>query len=391
MDRKSRVGFSMLAVMVLFFYASFVTAEPAKEIEVNTVVITDRYHSRMQPEIYHAFMTESKKAKPALKMNFVVFNPFKYRFIGESEETQKALMDLLKGCVNEVVSIKKGHPQTAELLSHIHVYIQKHPGSHLARVHKRIEDFMSRYHFLIIESSDTFGVHPMFYTPGVTRINTPEGATEKDIIEALYGLFFVDAALKQEKLIWGTCHGSQIGYVHAGGRLGRLFVYKKAGYDAEFKKTRPGSAEDEIWRLEEALYTQKYFYDYPTYELKKYPVPEILKREDREGKEMYLNKDFEHSLGLVQPIPKGIEVISYHPLSEYGKKACEETYRDDNEAFSKILINQVLVDAYKYKTMLGTQYHPQYTYNDLETSIVFDYLVRQLIAQMTDKKKTERK
>ena len=45
------------------------------------------------------------------------------------------------------------------------------------------------------------------------------------------------------------------------------------------------------------------------------------------------------------------------------------------------------MDAYKYKTMLGTQYHPQYTYNDLETSIVFDYLVRQLIAQMTDKKK----
>jgi len=391
MDRKSRVGFSMLAVMVLFFYASFVTAEPAKEIEVNTVVITDRHHSRMQPEIYHAFMTESKKTKPALKMNFVVFNPFKYRFIGESEETQKALMDLLKGCVNEVVSIKKGHPQTAELLSHIHVYIQKHPGSHLARVHKKIEDFMKRYHFLIIESSDTFGVHPMFYTPGVTRINTPEGATEKDIIEALYGLFFVDAALKQEKLIWGTCHGSQIGYVHAGGRLGRLFAYKKGGYDAEFKKTRPRSAEDEIWRLEEALYTQKYLYDYPTYELKRYPVPEILKREDQKGKEMYLNKDFEHSLGLVQPIPEGIEVISYHPLSEYKKEDEKKTVQDHKGAFSKILKSQVLVDAYKYKTMLGTQYHPQYTYDDLGTSIVFDYLVRQLIAQMSDKKKTERK
>jgi hypothetical protein len=79
-------------------------------------------------------------------------------------------------------------------------------------------------------------------------------------------------------------------------------------------------------------------------------------------------------------------VISYHPLSEYKKKDREETYRDDNKAFNKILINQVLVDAYNYKTMLGTQYHPQYTYNDLETSIVFDYLVRQLIAQMTVKK-----
>ena len=60
----------MLAFMVLFFYAFFAAAEPAKEIEVNTVVITDRYHARMQPQIYHAFMTESNKAKPALRMNF---------------------------------------------------------------------------------------------------------------------------------------------------------------------------------------------------------------------------------------------------------------------------------------------------------------------------------
>ena len=122
-----------------------------------------------------------------------------------------------------------------------------------------------------------------------------------------------------------------------------------------------------------------------------YPVPEIFKREDQKGKEKYLNKDFEHSLGLVQPVPEVIEVISYHPLSEYKKTDREETYRDDNEAFNKILKSQVLVDAYQYKTMLGTQYHPQYTYDDLETSILFDYLVRQLIAQMTDKKEMRRK
>jgi hypothetical protein len=120
-------------------------------------------------------------------------------------------------------------------------------------------------------------------------------------------------------------------------------------------------------------------------------VPEILKRGEQKGKEMYLNKDFEHSLGLVQPIPQGIEVISYHPLSEYKKEDGKETVQDYKGAFSKILKSQVLVDAYKYKTMLGTQYHPQFTYNDLRTSIVFDYLVRQLIAQMGGKQKTERK
>ena len=80
----------------------------------------------------------------------------------------------------------------------------------------------------------------------------------------------------------------------------------------------------------------------------------------------------------------GIEVISYHPFSEYKRTYPEEIYRNGNEAFNNVLKSQALVDAYAYKTMLGTQYHPQYTYDTLETSLVFDYLVGQLIIQMTD-------
>jgi hypothetical protein len=78
-------------------------------------------------------------------------------------------------------------------------------------------------------------------------------------------------------------------------------------------------------------------------------------------------------------------------MSEYKKKNIKEIYQDNNEAFNKILKSQFLVDAYQYKTMIGTQYHPQYTYDDLETSIVFDYLVRQLVAQITIKRETKGK
>jgi len=43
------------------------------------------------------------------------------------------------------------------------------------------------------------------------------------------------------------------------------------------------------------------------------------------------------------------------------------------------LKNLIIIDAYEYKTMLGTQYHPQFGYDDLETSVVFEYLIRQLV------------
>jgi len=394
MHRKNSVGFSLLIFMVLFFYASFVKAAPTKEIEVNTLVISSRNHTRMQPEIFYAFMASAKKIEPLLKMNFILFNPFQHEVVGEGLKFQKklkAFMDLLNKCVAEVMAIKKAHPRTEELLKRIHNYIRKNPHSRLAELHAKIEELMRDFEFLIIESSDTYGVHPIFYEPDVTRDNTPEGASTKDVIETLYGLFFIDAAFKQNKPIWGACHGAQIGYIHAGGKLGRLFEYKAKGYDVDFKKTGQKHAEVETWHINKTLNTQEKDSDYIEWGMAVYPVPEIFKGKEKNGEEMCMNKDFEHSLGLVEPIPEVIEVISYHPLSEYKKKGCAETYRDDNEAFNKVLKSQVLVDAYKYKTMLGTQYHPQYTYNDLETSIVFDYLMRKLIEQMTDKNETKRK
>ncbi len=375
-----RISLAVVVFLFAFVITGWAGQIPSDErIAINTLVIPSRNHTRMQPEIFYAFRTTAKKIAPELKMNFALFNPFQSKFVGKRSVTQEYMLKLFEKSALEVVKIKKQHPNSEYLLGNIMAYIKANPDSSVAKAYRATERYMRDFQFLIVESSDTYGGHPIFYKKGVLSIELAEGATVKDLIETLYGLFFVDVALKQEKPIWGTCHGSQIGYLHAGGKLGRLFEYDPQGYNnMEFKKSGKKYVKEEIWRIDKMLYTQKKGSDYKDYGVTVYEVPEIYKRKDQKGREFYLNKDFQHSLALVAPIPKNITVISYHPLSEYKKKLGEEKYRAFNSDFSQVLTDQVIVDAYKYKTMLGTQYHPQYTYDDLETAMVFEYLVRQL-------------
>jgi len=372
--------FNVLLIVTIALIASFscVLAENKESIEIDTIVIPSRNHTRMQPEIFYAFKDTAKRKEPFLEMCFIVFNPFKHEVLEEGVDYQEEFPDLLNECVPEVVAIKKANPQTSELLKHIHDYIKTNPESRLAELHVKIEEFMEGFEFLIIESSDTYGIHPMFYKPGVTLVDMPDGASAEDIIEALYGFFFIDAAFKQNKPIWGTCHGLQLGYVHAGGKLGRLFEYKEDGYDVHFKRNSQARGEVETWHIEKVLHAQTKDADYMEYGMLAYPVPEIFKGEETRGEEMYMNKDFYHSFALIKPVPDQINVISYHPMSEYKEKSSDKKYKRFNEEFKKVLKNQVIIDAYTYKTMLGTQYHPQYTYDDLQTSMVFEYLVEQL-------------
>lgn len=387
MNRKSVRAIFILAFLLVFVNAAFAGTEATKEIEVNTLVIPSRNHTRMQPEIFYAFKTSATRIEPFVKMNFVVFNPFRHALVEEGMTFQKKLaefMELLNRCVTEVVAVKKANPHSGALLKQIRFYMKAHPKSPLSELYARIQTLMKDFQLLVIESSDTYGPHPIFYEPNVTIVDTPEGANAQDIMETLYDLFFVDAAFKQHKAIWGTCHGAQIGYIHAGGKLERLFAYKDNGYDVDFKKTGQRNFQVETWHINKTLNTHKKDSEYYEYGMALYPVPQMFKGGEKQDKKLYMNKDYEHSLGMVEPIPKDIEVISYHPFSEYKQKHPEKANRDDNEAFSDVLKSQILVDAYRYKTMLGTQYHPQYTYDDLETSIIFDYLVGQLIVQMTD-------
>jgi gamma-glutamyl-gamma-aminobutyrate hydrolase PuuD len=382
--------FAILLFIVVLLLASFSSAlaEKKEPIEINTLVIPSRNHTRMQPEIFYAFKHTEKRMDPLLEMEFTVFNPFQHDVIEDSTEFQmklKKFMDLLNKCVPEVVSVKKANPGSDELWPEIHKYIKTKPDSYLARLNSKIEELMEDFDFLIIESSDTYGIHPMFYQPDVIQMDTPEGATWQDIIETLYGLFFLDAAFKQNKPVWGTCHGAQIGYVHAGGKLGRIFEYKDGGYNISFKKDSRKDGGEEIWHIGKVLSTQKMGTEYFEHGEAIYPVPEIFKGNKDKKKQMYLNKDFEHSLVLREPVPDDIKVISYHPLSKLQENNPGKKYEEFNKKFKTVFKNQVIVDAYQYKTMIGTQYHPQYTYDDLETAIIFEYLVKQIADRYKDK------
>ncbi|MBL7072647.1 MAG: hypothetical protein ISS33_02555 [Candidatus Omnitrophica bacterium] len=371
-----KINTALIVTVMLFASVSCAFAEIAEQVEIDALVIPSRNHTRMQPEIFYAFKTSANELAPFFKLWFVVFNPFKHEVLEDGADDQKEFLELLNKCVGEVVAIKKANPQTSELLKDIRGYMKKNPESRLAELHEKLEKLMEDFEFLILESSDTYGIHPMFYEPGVTLVDTPDGANADDIMEALYGLFFIDAAFKQNKLIWGTCHGLQLGYVHAGGKLGRLFEYKEGGHDVCFKASGRERGKDEIWNIDKVLTNQTEEPESVEYSRVVYPVPEIFKGKENESEEMYMNKDFYHSFALIKPVPDDIKVISYHPLSEYQEEGLDEEF---NEEFEEVFKDQVVIDAYTYKTMLGTQYHPQYTYDELQTAVVFDYLVKQLV------------
>ena len=381
--RKNTVKYVVLSLLFSLVWATCCFAsQQAGNVKINALVIPSRNYASMQPQIYYAFMTSAKKVDPSLTMKFVLFNPF-YRELSEEgprfEADLTMFMGLLNQCVPEVVAIKKENPKQGNILKSIHDFVKKNPQSPLARLHRETSRLMRDFDFLIIESSDTYGVHPIYYVPNVTDVETGDGANEKDIIEALYGFFLVDAAFKQRKPVWGTCHGAQLGYVHAGGQLSRLFDYKNDGYDLDFKRCVGESGDVQVWHIDRWLFTHKKDTPYREYGTIICPAPDIIKGDEQKAEVLHINKDFEHSLAMTSPVPSAIEVLSYHPLSEYKEKNIGGNFKNFNQAFNRVLKNQTFIDAYKYNTMLGTQYHPQYTYDDAETYLLFEYLVKEVI------------
>ncbi len=379
MGRLKKSIIPLLIICILIIASFSILAKQPREIkiEIDTLVIPCRKHTRMQPEIQYALKTSAKKSNPVLKMRFVLFNPFQDDVIEDSQELEEEFIDFLDKSVAEVVKIKKANTREYNIVKYILDYVEKKPESSLAKVYEEIEEIMEDFEFLVIESTET-SIHPIFYKADVTTVGTSQDSSANDIIETLYGLFFIDVAVKENKPIWGTCHGAQLGYLYAGGKLERLFDYKEGGYDLDFKKSVQNSSGEEIWHIDTMLYTQKKDSEYIEYSLVVCPVPEIFKDRKKRGREIYLNKDLAHIIAMVDPIPEDLEVISYHPLSEYKDEVAEGKYEDFNKEFKKVLKNQVIIDAYRYKTMLGTQYHPHYTYDDLQTSIVFEYLVEEI-------------
>jgi len=55
------------------------------------------------------------------------------------------------------------------------------------------------------------------------------------------------------------------------------------------------------------------------------------------------------------------------------------------QKFKSVMTKRKIVDAFRYQTMFRFQYHPQYTYDDLNTSLIFKFIVEELVQQKIKK------
>ena len=354
-----------------------------------TLVILDRTEERIQPELFYSFKEAAKKNKSGkhIDFKFYSFNPYKF-FIEpplDLANSKQKIMDLLNKCVDSVVEIKKELPHKSMLFDKILVYIDNNNNnkSALASLKNEIEKVFTDFSFLIIESTAKTIVHPIFYDPNIKTKKAGRAVTD-DIKDTLFGLLLIETAFRQNKPIFGTCHGAQLGYLHAGGGLTKFFKEKPMQHtETYYARKNPHKGAKELWQIDVELNARQRE-DLSVFSTLKYPLPKLFHDSEEEK---YINKDFRHTLAMTEPIPEDkIEVLSFHPLSakakpedKYEIKNHPEIKKEQADKFKDSLKRISVVDAFRYKTMLGFQYHPHYTYDDFNTSDIFDYLIKEII------------
>ena len=356
---------------------------------VKTLVIPDRTEERIQPEIFYSFKNAAKRSDPdrPIQFKFYDFNPYHFPIEPPLEfaHSKQRVMDLCNQTVDTVIEIKKSMPKNTLLFDAILDYIKEHKGSPLDELKKEVEKVLSGFSFMIMESTATTIVHPIFYRPEVFSKKAIK-AIEDDIKDTLYGLLFIQAAFDQNKPIFATCHGAQLGFLHAGGGITKIFKEENSPYsETYYARKNPHEGPEELWQIDVELNARQRD-DLHVFSTLKYPLPDIFKHKGEEKKEKYINKDFRHTLAMTTPIPDKIEVLSFHPLSSKSRENEKYEIRshpaiNDEQLikFKSLLKDIAVVDAFRYKSMLGFQYHPHYTYDDLDTYAIFDYLVNDII------------
>jgi len=382
-------GSAILFVLILFFWTSIIPDVFGKTVK--TLSIVDRIEQRIMPELYYALKTAAGK-NPELDINFqfTIFSPRKHDCINYNPVFAKnsvKMLNYLRSGVGEVISIKKELKNNEDMVELFFRYISKNKNSFLAKAYRYAELIMGNYDFLIIEPTFVSVVHPIFWNKDCQATDS-KGASAEDLIDTAYALMFFEIAIKMNKPVIGQCHGAQIGYLYAGGELKKIFdIYKEQEFwPAIYGRENPYGGPCEIWNIDQFL-QNRYWDDPSIIELTKYPFPEYVKQYmGIKGKEIYLNKEMQHTLAMINK-PAAIDIFTYHPLSinnitdsykfnpQLAKKFSYLTKRT-TEDFKKLIIKKHIIDFYKYKTMIGTQYHPQITYDDYDTSIFFDFLIK---------------
>ncbi|MCF7790452.1 MAG: gamma-glutamyl-gamma-aminobutyrate hydrolase family protein [Victivallales bacterium] len=365
---------------------------------IYTLVVTDRLNMSMQPELYYAFRTTAKKIYDnQINFRFSIFNPFMADDIEPVEwsKVQQDIAELLNYVTGYIVDIKRT-TRRKSLFNAVLNHINKNPDYSLGRLYRKLEKIMDNFSYLIIESTGKTVIHPIFYNRDIKSVEVGF-ATNDDIKDTIYGMMLLDIALKQEKPVFGTCHGAQLGYLHAGGGLKRIFDNIQTPEEgAYYPRRNPHGGPREIWQIDRMLNTRD-LNDFYKYSLVKYPLPAIFRRPEDKDTERYINRDFNHTLAMTTPVPKTIEVISYHPLSSFNKikdKDVEDKVEDypqvTKESIDKfkssIKINTI-VDIFKYKTLIAFQHHPHYTYDDVDNVAIFEYLLKDICKHLKIKPK----
>ncbi|QIV95895.1 hypothetical protein EDC55_10587 [Allofrancisella inopinata] len=277
---------------------------------------------------------------------------------------------------------------------------------HLSPILEWIENikyFISHYKGLIIESTGTTGVHPIFYKKNVVigqeNHDKCGHRSNNSLFICFFSLVALDTAIKSNKVIYGTCHGAQLGWILLGGGMEKIPFVDNPSLEgiAQWSRTHKTQNNNKGLLMHDGMISLfKDVIDYKNIPLDtfkhNYEYLKIINdnnlHENSEKFEYYINKDFNHTLLMTAPIPdkEQLSIDSYHPLSSIpGAKDSLIKFSDTNlypneyvgrgDEYSKDIGKQIIVDAFHYNTFYGFQYHPQYTFKNSDTALIFHRII----------------
>jgi hypothetical protein len=233
------------------------------------------------PELYYALKTAaSNNPDRDISFKFTVFNPRKNDYMNlnpEFEENSVKVSNHIRNGVQEIISIKKALKNDEGIVEAFLKNIKSNRNSNLSKAYGYVKLIMRGYDFLIIEPTYVSVVHPIFWDKNC-KSTSSMGADINDIIDTAYAIMFLDVAIKTNKPVIGQCHGAQIGFLYAGGKLKKIFDIRKEKklQPAIYGRKNPYGGPREIWSIDELL-EDRYWNDPSIVELVKYPVPEYIK------------------------------------------------------------------------------------------------------------------
>jgi hypothetical protein len=364
---------------------------------IKTLVLSDRIHTRVQPEIYYAFESASKDSNipGGVKMLYSLFNPVmaKYQYPNAFFDRQLEFMKLLDNKASGIIiEIWKNLKVKEKLFQAILNYMAENSDSILGKIYNELEKFIVEYLFLIIESTARTVIHPFYYDKDHTEIEC-DFATEYDLIDTLIGLFFIDISIKHNIPMFATCHGAQLAYLHVSGGMKRLanpYYFLPENYYYPKRNVHGGPVE--IWQFDEDLLNARNIRDGSKVSVVRTPLPDLFKSGSKK-EEKYINRDFNQTLVMTAPVPENIDIFLYHPLSmfaaeiekyEVKDKILEypEVTEDKIEKFKNFLKSEVIVDSFTYKCIYAFQHHPHYDYHYESNSEIFKYMLRKITPKL---------